>query len=215
MSISFAVVGAGYGRTGTLSAKAALERLGFGPCYHMSEVMAHPEYAQYWLAAASGQAVDWDIVMRGYRSSVDWPACNFYRELAAHFSEAKVLLTVRDMRKWYESCAATIIPAMKTDEAHLPPQMRVPVKMARTVVVDKTFGGNVDDAAHCIAVHEAHIRDVKRTFAPERLLVFDVAQGWGPLCKFLNVPVPPEPFPRVNTREEFIGRVAATRGAGQ
>ncbi len=197
------VIGAGFGRTGTLSLKAALERLGFGPCYHMAEVISHPAYAEHWLAAADGRKVDWDVVFEGYRASVDWPACAFYGAQAAHFPKAKVLLSVRDMKAWHESCVSTIFPLMLAPPEQVPPQFLSAARTARKVVAQNTFNGRLLDADHCIAVHRAHIEEVKRTIAPERLLVYQVSEGWEPLCRFLGVKVPDEAFPRVNVREAF------------
>jgi hypothetical protein len=201
--MTLAVVGAGFGRTGTLSMKAALEQLGLGPCYHMAEVISHPHFAEHWMTAASGQPVKWDVVFNGYRSAVDWPACTFYREQAEHFHDAKVILTVRDFDTWYESCHSTIFNIMKAPLEVVPPHMAHVAKLARKLIAENTFDGKLDDRAHCIAVHKAHIEEVKRTIPAARLLVFEVKQGWEPLCRFLNLPVPETPFPRVNERENF------------
>ena len=201
--MSLEIVGAGFGRTGTLSMKAALEKLGFSPCYHMVEVIQHPPFAAHWTAAAEGKSVDWDVVFKGYRAAVDWPSCSFYKEQAAHFPKAKVILTVRDMKTWYESCISTIFRLMLLDPAMAPPHVAHVARLARKLVAENTFGGRVEDAAHCIAVHQAHIEEVKRTIPADRLLVFQVKEGWGPLCRFLGVAVPDEPFPRVNERESF------------
>lgn len=197
------IVGAGFGRTGTLSMKAALEQLGLGPCHHMVEVISHPQSADHWMSAAEGKSVDWDVVFQGYKSAVDWPSCAFYREHAEHYPEAKVILTVRDLDSWYESCQATIFNIMKAPPEMVPPHMSQVARLARKLVAENTFSGKLDDRAHCIAVHQAHIDEVKRTIEPSRLLVFEVKQGWEPLCRFLNVPVPATPFPRVNERETF------------
>jgi hypothetical protein len=197
------VVGAGFGRTGTLSMKAALEQLGFGPCYHMAEVVMHPHFAEHWMTAASGQPVKWDVVFNGYKAAVDWPACTFYREQAEHFPNAKVILTVRDMNTWYDSCRATIFNIMEAPPEVVPPHMAHVARLARKLVQENTFANRLGDREHCIAVHQAHIEEVKRAIPPERLLVFEVRQGWAPLCKFLGVPVPATEFPRVNERENF------------
>src|ERR1700712_5108190 len=95
------VIGSGFGRTGTLSLKLALEQLGLGPCYHMVEVVKAPAAAADWEAAADGQPVDWDRVFQGYRATVDWPAATFWRELAHAYPEAKVILSLRDPESWY------------------------------------------------------------------------------------------------------------------
>ena len=105
------VVGAGFGRTGTLSLKNALERLGFGPCYHMLEVMERPDHMQMWHRLAFDGPIDWDLLFRDFQSTVDWPAARYWRELAAHYPDARVLLSVRDPEAWYKSMTDTIYQA--------------------------------------------------------------------------------------------------------
>src|SRR5215218_1360168 len=102
------VIGAGFGRTGTMSLKATLEELGFGPCYHMREVFEHPEHIGQWRAAMRGEPVDWERILGDYRATVDWPGCTFYDELLERNPDAKVILTVRDPQRWYESACDTI-----------------------------------------------------------------------------------------------------------
>jgi hypothetical protein len=102
------VIGAGFGRTGTKSLKAALEELGFDPCYHMSELFGHPEHVELWEAAARGKSVDWNELLGGYRATTDWPACSFYEELMQSYPDAKVILTLRDPNRWYESTYNTV-----------------------------------------------------------------------------------------------------------
>lgn len=210
--MSLKVVGAGFGRTGTLSMKAALEQLGLGPCYHMAEVIAHPPFVIHWMEAAEGRDIDWDVVFAGYGATVDWPACSFWRELAGHYRDAKVILTVRDLDTWFDSCQATIFNVMKAPPEALPPGMTAIAAMTRTLIRQKTFGDRLDDRSHCLAVHRAHIEDVKRTIPSGRLLVFDVKEGWEPLCAFLGVSVPGTPFPRVNERENFGRDISAASG---
>jgi hypothetical protein len=112
--VSLKVIGAGFGRTGTQSLQVALEELGFTRCYHMTEVFAHPEHAAAWSAARRGESVDWDTLFAGYQAAVDWPPCAFYQELLDRFPDAKVILTVRDADKWYESALQTIYYARHT-----------------------------------------------------------------------------------------------------
>src|SRR5690606_21852220 len=140
--MSLSVIGAGFGRTGTLSLKLALEQLGFAPCHHMTEVFANPDQAATWLAAARGEAVDWDSLLEGYKASVDWPSCHFWRELAAHYPDAKVILSTRDPRRWYESISNTIFPAMKAAASDEEP-VRSVMAMASYLVAEKTFGGRL------------------------------------------------------------------------
>lgn len=208
--MSIEVIGAGFGRTGTLSLKTALERLGFGPCHHMLEVVARPQQSPRWAAAASGD-VDWDGLLEGYRAIVDWPGCAFWRELSAHYPEARVVLTTRDPQAWYRSIRNTIYEALtRADVEPLPDLQR---SMAQHLILDRTFGGRLDDAAHAIAVFERHNRAVREQLPAGRLLEFDVSEGWAPLCAFLGRAVPEDPFPASNTTAEFRARRLA-RGDG-
>jgi hypothetical protein len=211
------VIGAGFGRTGTASLKAALEMLGFGPCYHMRSVIEKPYRVRQWLLIGEGGEPDWDEVFAGHEAAVDWPAASYWRELAAHYPDARVVLSVRDPLRWYDSVSDTIFARRLEERRRLPPHRRIArwlvarrapdfalyPRMARATVMDRIFDGRIDDREHCVKVFERHVHDVKSTIPPERLLVFDVAEGWGPLCAFLGVPVPDEPFPRVNEREAW------------
>ncbi len=204
------IIGAGFGRTGTLSLKHALETLGFGPCYHMVEVVQNPPFAASWLDAAEGRPIDIDQMFEGYRSTVDWPACHYWRELATHYPKARILLSVRDPERWYESVRETIYRVMTEAPIEtLPPQFATQIKMARKIVLEQTFGGRFDDREHAIGVYLAHNEAVKKAFDADRLLVYEVGSGWGPLCGFLGVSVPGEAFPRVNDRASFGQRFEA------
>ncbi len=198
--MALSIIGAGFGRTGTLSLKHALEQLGFGPCYHMIEIIRNPSFAGYWETIRDGKSADWDMVFQGYKATVDWPACAYYAELAAYYPKAKVILTVRDANAWFDSAHNTIFSKMPRKLKSDNPQGR----MAYELIFKKTFGGNLDDRDHVIAIYERHNAEVKRTIPADRLLVYDLAQGWGPLCKFLGVPVPAIPMPKVNTTDEFL-----------
>lgn len=196
------VIGAGFGRTGTLSLKLALERIGFGPCYHMMEVFKNPPFSAYWKKAAYDEPVDWDEVFAGYRATVDWPGCSYWRELSAAYPAAKVILSVRDPGRWHESTQNTIFSADRLKRAAEAPPDENRAGMMKKILRD-TFGGRYADRDHAIAVFNSHIAAVKSAIPSERLLVFEAADGWEPLCAFLDVDVPGEPFPRTNSTEEF------------
>jgi len=136
------LIGAGFGRTGTTSLKAALAQLGFAPCYHMQEVFKHPSHARTWLAAADGAPVDWPAFLGGYAATLDYPASNFYQELLAAFPHARVLLSVRDPDRWYESTLETIYGAARLPRwlEHIPP-LHLFIEMQRRVIWDGTFQG--------------------------------------------------------------------------
>ena len=200
--MALSVIGAGFGRTGTLSLKGALERLGFDPCYHMMEVI-QGGFAQVWHDIVFGGTPDWDAVFKGYKATVDWPACNYYRELADRYPDAKVILSLRDPDKWFDSCQNTIFRAMRMDHAQAPANIRTQIAMVRKLVVEDTFGGDIDDRAHAISIFNRHNETVQKVIPKERLLVFQASDGWEPLCRFLGVPVPDEAYPKVNTTEDF------------
>jgi hypothetical protein len=211
------VIGAGFGRTGTRSLQAALELLGLGPCYHMSTVIAEPYRVRQWLEIGEGAAPDWDAVFAGFPAALDWPAASYWRELAEHYPDARVILTVRDPQRWYDSVSTTIFRSALEERRPLPVRRRVIrwlvarrapdfalyPRMARATVMDRIFGGRIDDRAHVIETFERHITEVQAAIPADRLLVFDVAQGWAPLCEFLRCPVPGEPFPAANERAAF------------
>lgn len=192
------VIGAGFGRTGTTSLKFALEQLGFSRCHHMSELIVHPEQAPFWERAAGGEEVDWEAGLAGYRATTDWPACHFYRTLAERYPAAKVILTVREPGRWFASTQATIF-----NPDFLATTVDKPHGAFVCDVLLPVFDGRMHDRDHAIGVYERHNAEVRRTIAPQRLLVYEVRQGWEPLCRFLGVPVPAAPFPRVNTTEDF------------
>lgn len=195
------VIGAGVGRTGTYSLKAALERLGFDPCYHMTEVMAHmPQALPLWQAAVKGKA-DWAKILAGYQSAVDWPVAGFIPELYQAYPDAKFILTLRSPESWAASFSETIY-ALCARQNEAPPHMQAWLDMAVAVISATGFPPGLD-GAQLAAAFTAHNERVKATIPPEQLLVFEVREGWEPLCAFLDVDVPTEAFPRTNDRAEF------------
>lgn len=192
------VIGAGLGRTGTFSLKFALEHLGFGPCYHMAEVFAGARRnIPLWLDVVRGEP-DWEAVFSGFESTTDYPACTYWRELAAFYPNAKVILSVRDADSWFDSVSETIFsPTMQGSLAGSP------IEAMMKGVIFAAFGDRVGDRAFMTEWFTRRNQTVIDSLPPERLLVFSPKQGWAPLCKFLGVPVPAAPFPRVNSREEF------------
>lgn len=202
--MSLSIIGAGFGRTGTLSLKLALEQLGCGLCHHMDEVFANPEQLPHWVAAAEGESVDWDEVYDGYSCTVDWPGAYFWRELADHYPNSKVILTKRPAESWWESYSTTIMAFWRD----MLPNVHDPIvqgvgNMALTLIGERTFGGAMDNRDTVIAAYEKHVEAVIAGLPTDRLLQFDVRDGWAPLCQFLDKPVPSNEFPRTNNSAEF------------
>ncbi len=195
------VIGAGLGRTATFSTKFALEHLGLGPCYHMSEVLAGARrHIPLWLDVIAGQP-DWDSIFDGFQATMDYPACTYWRELAEYYPEAKIVLTVREPDSWFESVTETIFSERMNAQVHDSPFGA----LLQGVAFD-AFGGRHEDRAFMTEWFERRNREVVESLPPERLLVFHPREGWEPLCQFLGVPVPAAPFPRVNSRDELGGR---------
>jgi len=204
------IIGAGFGRTGTLSLKVALEELGFSPCYHMIEVFERPADIAVWEMAAMGKPINWKALFAGYQATVDWPACIFYKELMQVYPDAKVLLTVRNPENWYESAKSTIFQ-MRSRPSPISEQIRARMpdlqqfeRMIDAILRHRTFGGNYEDKDHAIAIFEQHIAEVRQQVPPEKLLVYEVKEGWEPLCAFLGVEIPKgKPLPHLNDRDNF------------
>jgi hypothetical protein len=203
------VIGSGLGRTGTKSMQTALNRLGFGPCHHMVEVFAHRETIPLWIAASKG-APDWEAIFAGYRSVVDWPAVRFWREIVARYPDAKVLHTTRDAEAWFASTQATIFSPANLERFSEGPA----AEFAAAFLGE--LHGRLDDRAFMIDHFHRHEAEVKATIPAERLLIYPVGAGWAPLCDFLGVEVPDEPYPSENSRDEFVQRsAAAVAGLGR
>ncbi len=204
-------------RTGTLTQKLALEMLGLGPCYHMVDVLADLEQAKLWDRALDGEA-PWDEIFKGFNSTVDWPGGYFYRELIDVYPEANVVLSVRDPESWERSMRETVwavrhgeslVRLLSSAQAHVNPQWQAFLNMIDRLIWqgDGTFAAGHERPEQLIEGMERHTMEVKRAVPAERLLVWNVAEGWEPLCAFLELPVPDVPLPHVNDRTEFLNRV--------
>lgn len=197
------IIGTGFGRTGTMSLKLALEELGFRACYHMTELAARPEHAPLWLALMRGERVDLEELFAGYAAAVDWPACTLWRELLAAYPDARVILTVRNPIDWYESFSRTILARSENLPPIASPRIRALYDLSREVILRQTFGGRANDASHAISTYNAHNAAVVAAVPADKLLVYDVVSGWGPLCEFLGLAVPDRSFPRANAGDGF------------
>ncbi|WP_420858634.1 sulfotransferase family protein [Marivivens marinus] len=197
------IIGAGYGRTGTESLRSALEMLGFGPCHHMHAIRDTPALLPVWQEFADGKHRDWDRLFDGFRSQVDFPGAAYWRDLIAHYPKARVILTIRDPEKWYDSVLASVLELMAERETLSNPHHRAVLDLSDRLVGEGYFGGRGPDRDHMIARFQQHTQNVIDTVPADRLLVYQVAEGWGPLCAFLDVPVPDAPFPHANDAASY------------
>ena len=204
------VIGAGFGRTGTLSLKEALEKLGYGPCHHMKEVFQNADQTEYFYLASMGEPVDWDEVFKDYSSAVDWPSVAYYKELSNKYPDAKVILGMRDATSWYDSASTTIYLMSQ----NFPKWIRFifPRTSKLFTMIDKTvfgepFSYRFEDRDSAIQVFNDHVEEVKRVIPEEKLLMHSAKDGWEPLCEFLDEPIPEEPYPWVNDSKVFARRL--------
>jgi hypothetical protein len=197
------VVGAGLGRTGTTSLKAALEQLLGAPCYHMMEVFGKPDVAATWQRAAEGDTPEWDQLLGGYRATVDWPAAAFWRELSAAYPDAIVLLSTRDADGWWKSASNTIFeatqPSRSDDDS---PGFQAELEMINSLFAHRFTPNWLDEDAAKTAFLQ-HNDEVRAGTAPDRLVEWQPGDGWAPLCAALDLPVPDVAYPHVNTTDEF------------
>lgn len=205
------VVGAGLGRTGTNSLKLALEQLLGGPCYHMLELFPRPQHIPMWHAAIKGEPVDWDQLFDGFVAAVDWPTAEVWDQIHAAFPDAVVLLSVRDSAEaWWKSFSSTILEVMRRgpgEAGAADPWFSMSVDMMKHF---SPAGLDHDDA---VAAYEAHNQAVRDAVPSDRLVEWRPADGWGPLCAGLGLPEPAEPFPHVNTTDDFRAMLGVSGSA--
>ena len=199
------VIGAGVGRTGTHSLKVALEPLLGGRCHHMVEMFGNEEQIAGWTAAIDSRPVDWSHLLRDYVAVVDWPGASLWPELTGAFPDALVLLSTRDPDAWYRSASDTIFTAIDPGNPWFAAVLRL---------FSERFSADFHDKDAMIAAFERHNDAVRAAVPSDRLLEWQPADGWAPICDRLGVPTPAEPFPVTNTTEEFRAMLAS-RLAGQ
>jgi hypothetical protein len=201
IAVAITLIGAGLGRTGTNSLKVALERLTGEPCYHMIEVIGRPDAVAAWERASAGSPADWDAVFAGYSACVDWPACSFWRELAAAYPHAPVLLSTRSSpQAWWDSMAKTIVQAVSQPPKH---DLQARHRATLMTIFRSRFCADWPDPDAMMAAYERHNQAVRDEVSAQRLVEWQPGDGWLPLCHALDLPVPDEPFPHVNTTAEF------------
>ena len=205
------VFGAGFGRTGTMSLKFALEKLGIGPCYHMREVVSRPSHIKLWYDISRGEDPNWNRLFSGFNSAVDFPVCLFYEQLINKFPDAKFILTLRDFDTWYISTANTIykVPSILPNWFKMVVYpIRMFIAMQVNLIWVGLFKNNFSDRESTKLIYYEHIECVKKIIPTDKLLIYNVKEGWGPLCEFLDVEVPGIPFPKVNDTAEMLRKFA-------
>jgi len=216
------VIGTGYGRTGTTSLTAALVQLGFGPCLEAGDVFRNPRLIRPLLGAVEGKPTNWEEIFAGYKSMVCEPVTPCWRRLVEYYPEAKVVHTVRDPEQWISSIQRTLLKRRRHIDTLYG---RAAIRMSSMLGTDfapliRLFQRTLEGQAlktvterkpeRAIEQFQAHTDQVVEAVPADRLLIYDIRDEWRPLCEFLGVPVPTEPFPRMSTTVE----IASGRGRG-
>ncbi len=203
------VIGAGLGRTGTLSLKQALERLLGAPCHHMVEFFKHPDQVRVWEQALDGRAVDWDTLFADYRAVVDWTAASFFEELTAAYPDAIVVLSVRDVDDWWRSVHDTVFTELRVERAPTDDPLvaaMAPIKQFTIKMLGTRFTPEWWDESAAKQAFTRHNAAVRAAIPASRLVEWRPGDGWAPLCAALGVPMPTDPFPHANTTADFHAR---------
>ncbi|MFD2419841.1 sulfotransferase family protein [Amycolatopsis pigmentata] len=202
--MSLRVIGAGIGRTGTFSLHLGLSALLDQQCYHMFEVVQRPEHIEPWESAFTDGAPPsgWHAFFAGYDGSVGGPTSAFWRELLTVFPEALVVLSVRDTDEWWRSFSRTVVPVLERHLRHPEADDARVVELGHLTTVRHLTAGWADENT-AKAAYDAHNDEVRSLVPADRLVEWTPADGWGPLCRALEVPVPAEPFPHRNTAAEL------------
>ncbi|NHE56286.1 sulfotransferase family protein [Cyclobacterium plantarum] len=213
--MSIKIIGAGFPRTGTTTLKGSLESLGFKHVYHMKELLVNPNMLHYWQTLAETGDTDWESLYQGYDATVDFPGYPWYKEHMKKYPDAKVILTVRDFEAWYKSVDSTVFragPQTPAEKIKMMGKLLFSARARKVVKCIKFFKkiffanklqGKFEEKEFARKTWEDHIANVKATVPKDKLLVYDVRDGWGPLCRFLGVPEPAEPLPHLNKKENF------------
>lgn len=207
------VIGLGMGRTGTSSLKLALEQLGYGPCYHMEELIKNPADVRFWHELDKHGDTDWASLFSNYQSAVDFPAIGYYKDILRVYPDAKIILTMRDEQSWYNSAIKTILNAEPGFLDKLKMSIKLPFSphmrnLIQVFKLSKKFwlknvGTQYKDEAVAIDFYRQWNEKIRQEFPAANLLVYNVKEGWPPLCQYLEVPVPDTPFPKTNSRQDF------------
>lgn len=215
--MSIQVIGAGMARTGTMSLKFALEELGYNKCHHMMEVMKDSANLVYWNEMHNKRTTDFEAMLKGYQAIVDFPGSLYYKELIQQYPDAKVILSVRDAEKWYLSCRNTIYQVPKGFEKFtlqikglFNPRIKNVLDVydfATRAIWQNLFKNNFDDKDFAIKIYNDWTDEVKKTVPQQNLLIFEAKDGWEPLCKFLNKPIPTTAYPKLNDTAQFQQKI--------
>lgn len=204
----------GLPRTGTQSMQEALNILGY-PTYHYSSIFRNARDGDMWKEAIAAKFKgvgkfgkdDFDQLLGHVSATTDAPSILFWQELMEHYPDAKIILVERDIEKWVRSISVllegVLMPISRYVLQYTDPGYHGRIGGCGIRWMEALFGSmDVDKAkSNARAVYRRHYERVRDTVPKERMLEFELGQGWEPLCKFLSKPVPNVPFPRRNEAE--------------
>lgn len=218
----FFVIGVGLSRTGTSSTRTALNILLPGKCTHMSEVFndLKTNTKEFYMNDVTDEEFRKYFEKHNYVAGVDLPFIMKYEQAMRVFPDALVLLTVREPEGWVRSMKSTIcqLHGEKSIHKSFPYSLYLwtqPALKRFYHYIENT--APLKEALHCVnnatgvEYFSKYTEEIKAKVPNERLLVFNVKEGWEPLCEALGLPIPDQPFPNVNDMEYFKERIVKRR----
>ncbi|KAL6892025.1 P-loop containing nucleoside triphosphate hydrolase protein [Trichoderma evansii] len=214
----------GMSRTGTSSIKAALDQVGYRT-YHMHETgTSLPDWNEALAAKYCGQNeqrqnLDFKKLLSGYSALSDIPAIMFSEELLIAYPNAKVILTLRDPVKWFRSVNNTLIPVLRWPSWKILKYMDREDTGSWYACVNSCLniwagvpGYHITPLAdhwteaNFVRYYKAHCDRIRALVPGDKLLEFQAADGWEPLCKFLDIEVPEAQYPSLYNAANAVQR---------
>jgi len=217
--MSLFVIGTGLSRTGTTTLRKVIEELGFGPCYNSTELFIRPRGIEFWEALEKGQEVDFESFFSDYNAIIGFPGYIFHQQLKDRYPSAKIILSYRDPDEWYEDISTTVFESasshvnkayaneVRSFDPYLADCIERIHALQLRMLEENYFEGRFSDQELSVKRYVEWNESIKEIYPEDELLVYQVTEGWEPVCEFLGVPVPEDKeFPHLNHPTSFHNR---------
>jgi len=207
------VIGTGLPRTGTASLKGALQLLGYQQTYHMDNLLNNPSQVHYWVELFDTGSTDYDALFEGFAASTDFPGFFAYKALLKQYPDSKFILTTRDPDIWYESIKNTVYQAVtaffqKDTPTDSMRRVEGVFQLLDRYLFGQFFKGTFLDKEKTLSLVNAYLDEINAIIPADKMLIYEISEGWQPLCDFLELRVPEIEFPYKNKREDFNTMIA-------
>jgi len=217
--MSLSVIGTGLSRTGTTTLRKVLEELGFSPCYNSTELFIRPRGIEFWEGLEQGEEVDFENFFSNYNGIIGFPGYIFHQQLKAEYPDARVILSYREPEEWYEDISKTVFESVSSHvnkayaeevrsfDPYLADCIERIHALQLRILEENYFEGRFADKDYAVQRYVEWNEGIKDIYSEDELLVYQVTEGWEPVCKFLGVPVPEgKEFPHLNHPKTFHNR---------